>query len=232
MLGATGIVLTKIHRIRAIPDNKQRIRVLVADDHPVFRDGVVRALRTNPKIEVVSEVGDGRSALTEIAASLPDVAVLDYKLPELDGIAIIHAITRDGFATRSLLLSAHNESSLVYEALQAGAAGYLPKESTREEIVDAVIKVSRGEPVLPVEVAAGLVGEIRLRSSSAAPALTARERQILQLIASGKSFPEIASTLFLGVTTVKTHVQHVYEKLGVSDRAAAVAEALRRHVIE
>lgn len=221
-----------LHRIQGIAEKEQPVRVLVADDHPVFREGVVRALEANPGTEVVGEAADGRTALDEIAAKLPDVALLDYKLPQFDGIAIIRAITRDRLPTRALLLSAHNESSLVYEALQAGAAGYLPKEASREEIVEAVVAIARGEPVLPPTVAAGLVGEIRLRSSLNAPALTDREREILVMIADGKSFPEIAATLFLSVTTVKTHVQHVYEKLGVSDRAAAVAEALRKHLIE
>jgi two-component system, NarL family, nitrate/nitrite response regulator NarL len=208
------------------------VRVLVADDHPVFREGIVRALQANPDAELVAEVGDGRAALAGIIASEPDVALLDYKLPELDGIAVLRAVVRDGLATRVLILSAHDDSSVVYEALQAGASGFLPKEASREQIVDAVFAVARGESVLPSGLAAGLVGEIRLRSSSDAPALTERERQILRLMADGKSFPEIATTLFLGVTTVKTHAQHLYEKLGVSDRAAAVAVAIRKHLIE
>jgi two-component system, NarL family, nitrate/nitrite response regulator NarL len=108
----------------------------------------------------------------------------------------------------------------------------MPKESQRQAIVDAVHAVARGDSVLPPEIAVGLVTEIRMRSSTDAPALTPREREILRMIADGKSFPEIAGALYLGVTTVKTHVQHVYEKLGVSDRAAAVAEAMRRRLIE
>ena len=208
------------------------MRVLVADDHPVFREGVVRVLQASPFITVVAEVEDGKRALEEAVAHRPDVALLDYKLPGMDGIAVIHAIARDRLGTRTLLLSAHNESSLVYEALEAGAAGYLPKEASRDQILEAVLAVGRGESVLPAEVAAGLVGEIRMRAPSAGPVLTDREREILQLVAEGRSFPEIATTLYLGVTTVKTHVQHVYEKLGVSDRAAAVAEALRKRLIE
>jgi two-component system, NarL family, nitrate/nitrite response regulator NarL len=192
----------------------------------------VRALQASPFVEIVAEVGDGRTALKETASRQPEVALLDYKLPDLDGIEVIHAIVRDGLRTRALLLSAHNESSVVYDALQAGAAGYLPKEASREEILDAVLAVARGETVLPPEVAAGLAGEIRLRAPTTGPALTEREREILRLVAEGKSFPEIASVLYLGVTTVKTHVQHIYDKLGVSDRAAAVAEAMRKRLIE
>jgi two-component system nitrate/nitrite response regulator NarL len=131
-----------------------------------------------------------------------------------------------------LLISAFTESSVVYKALEAGAAGFISKEARREQIVDAVLACARGEDVLPSEVASGLVAEIRLRGSNDAPALTDREQQILRLVAAGKSLPQIARELFLGVTTVKTHVQHLYEKLGVSDRAAAVAEAMRRGLIE
>ena len=213
-------------------DRERRVRVVVADDHPVFREGVVRALEASGLVEVVGQPENGRDALSEIAAQLPDVAVLDYRLPGLDGIAVIHAITRDGLPTRALLLSAHDESTVVYEALQTGAAGFLSKEAEREQIVDAVLAVARGEAVLSAEAAAGLVGEIRLRGATDAPVLTEREREILRLIADGKSFPEIASELFLGVTTVKTHVQHIYDKLHVSDRAAAVAEGIRRRLIE
>jgi len=210
----------------------KRVRVLVADDHPLYRDGVVRALSASGQVEVVGEVGDGREALSEIQKKTPDVALLDYKLPSLDGVAIAHAITRDNLPTRVLLLSAFTESGLVYEALQTGAAGYLPKEARREQIVDSVLACARGETVVPSELAAGLVSEIRLRASHDAPTLTDREREILRLIADGKSLPQIAKELYLGVTTVKTHVQHLYEKLGVSDRAAAVAEAMRRRLIE
>jgi len=211
---------------------KKRVRVVVADDHPLYREGVVRALSASGLIDVVAQVGDGREALTAIQQEEPDVALLDYKLPSLDGVAIAHAVNRDRRATRVLLLSAFTESGLVYEALQTGAAGYLPKEARREQIVDSVLACARGETVVPPELAGGLVSEIRMRAAHDAPALTERELEILRLIAAGKSLPSIAEELVLGVTTVKTHTQHIYDKLGVSDRAAAVAEAMRRRLIE
>jgi len=215
-----------------MPERAAKVSVVVADDHPLYRDGVVRALHASGRAEVVAEAEDGRVALEEIQRHKPDVALLDYRLPGLDGVEITHAIVRDGLPTRVLLLSAFADSGLVYKALQVGASGYLPKEARREQIVDAVLACARGETVLPPELASGLASEIRLRATSDAPALTDRESQILRLIAAGKSLPSIAKELFLGVTTVKTHTQHLYEKLGVSDRAAAVAEAMRRGLIE
>jgi two-component system nitrate/nitrite response regulator NarL len=211
---------------------KKRVRVIVADDHPLYREGVVRALSGSGQVEVVAEAEDGRSALAKIQEHLPDVALLDYKLPELDGVAVTHAVVREQLPTRVLLVSAFTDSGVVYKALETGAAGFVSKEARREQIVDAVMACSRGENVVPPEIAAGLVSEIRLRKQDDAPALTPREQEILHLIAAGKSLPEIAKELYLGLTTVKTHVQHLYEKLGVSDRAAAVASGMRRGLIE
>jgi two-component system, NarL family, nitrate/nitrite response regulator NarL len=211
---------------------RKRVRVVVADDHPLYRDGVVRALSASGQVEIVAEAEDGRAALAEIQQHLPDVALLDYKLPDLDGVAITNAVVREQLPTRVLLVSAFTDSGVVYKALETGAAGFVSKESRREQIVDAVLACSRGENVVPPDVAGGLVSEIRLRKQDNTPALTKREQEILHLIAAGKSLPEIAKELYLGLTTVKTHVQHLYEKLGVSDRAAAVASAMRRGLIE
>lgn len=209
-----------------------KVRAVVADDHPLYREGVVRALSSSGLVEVVAEAADGRAALEAIREHAPDVAVLDYRLPELDGIDVVHAVTRDKLPTRVLILSAHTEGALVYKALQKGAAGFLPKECRREQIVDGVLACARGEAVLAPEVAGGIAAEIRLRADDDAPVLSDREREILVRIAEGRSLPEIAKELYLGVTTVKTHVQRLYDKLGVSDRAAAVAEAMRRKLIE
>ena len=215
-----------------VPSGSEKVRVVVADDHPLYREGVVRALKASGQIEVVAEAEDGRGALAALQEHRPQVAVLDYKLPGLDGLAVTHAVVRDGLATRVLLLSALTDGGIVYKALETGAAGYLAKEARREEIVDAVLACARGENILSSELASGLVSEIRLRSHDDSPILTDREHEILKLVAAGKSLPEIAKELYLGVTTVKTHAQHVYAKLGVSDRAAAVAEAMRHGLIE
>jgi two-component system nitrate/nitrite response regulator NarL len=211
---------------------EQRVTVVVADDHPLYREGVVRALSASGRVEVVAQSGDGRTALAQIEEHQPDVALLDYKLPELDGLAVTNAVVRDGMTTRVLIVSAFADSGVVYRALETGAAGFVSKEARREQIVDAVLACARGDDVIPPELAAGLVSEIRLRKRDDRPVLTPREHEILELIAAGKSLPAIGKQLYLSVTTVKTHVQHLYDKLGVSDRAAAVASAMRRGLIE
>jgi two-component system nitrate/nitrite response regulator NarL len=209
-----------------------KITVVVVDDHPFFRDGVIRGLTRSGQIEVVAEAGDGREALEVIARERPAVALVDYQMPDMDGLALVHAVVRDGLATRVLLLSAFTDSQIVFEALQEGAAGYMSKDASRDQIVDAVLSVARGGTVLPPELASGLAGEIRLRGQSQAPALSEREQQVLQGFARGQSIPQIASELYVAPSTIKTHTERLYEKLGVSDRAAAVAEAMRRGLID
>lgn len=215
-----------------MPATDDRIRVIVADDHPFFRDGVIRGLTNSGRVQVVAEVDNGRDALDAIRREQPDVALVDYQMPAVDGVGIVRAVTRDGLPTRVILLSAFTDSSIVYEALQEGAAGYLSKEARRSEIVDGVLKVARGQTVVPAEIAGSLAGEIRLRAQSSGPVLTERERQVLHAFARGRSIPQVAAELYIGVSTVKTHTQRLYEKLGVSDRAAAVAEAMRRGLLE
>jgi two-component system nitrate/nitrite response regulator NarL len=209
-----------------------RIRVLVADDHPFFRDGVTRGLMQSGVIDVVAQAENGREAIELIREQRPAVALVDYQMPEVDGLGVVHAVVRDELPTRVLLLSAVTDDAVVYRALEEGAAGYLSKDARRAEIVDAVQQVARGRTVVPPELAAGLASQIRLRSQAAGPVLSERERQVLQAFAAGKSIPTVAADLFLAPSTVKTHTQRLYEKLGVSDRAAAVAEAMRQGLLE
>ena len=210
----------------------EKVRVVVGDDHPLFRDGVVRALTSSGSIEVVAEADDGVSALEAIRAHSPQVALLDYRMPGMDGAEVAAAVARDELPTRVLLVSAHDESAIVYKALQQGAAGFLSKESTRSELVSAVLKCAKGKDVIDPELAAGLASEIRRRNEPDVPALSPREREVLKLIAAGNSIPTMAKELFLAPSTVKTHVQRLYEKLGVNDRGAAVAEAMRRKLLD
>ena len=210
----------------------EKVRVVVGDDHPMFREGVVRALVSSGEIDVVAEAEDGSQALELIRTHLPQVALLDYRMPGMDGAEVAAAVNRDELSTRVLLVSAHDESAIVYKALQEGAAGFLPKESTRSELVAAVLRCAKGKDVLGPELAAGLASEIRRRNEPDVPALSPREREVLKLIAGGSSIPAMAKELFLAPSTVKTHVQRLYEKLGVNDRGAAVAEAMRRKLLD
>lgn len=209
-----------------------RVRVLAADDHPLFREAVVRAIRERPEFELVGEAADGRQALAAIRELAPDVAVLDVKMPGLDGLEVLNAVRRDALRTRVILLSAYLDGAVAFEAIAAGASAYLSKDADRRRIADTIAAVGRGETVLGPEVQAGLAAEIRLRGAKERPGLSEREREVLAHIAEGRSAPQIAELLFLSPATVKSHLQSLYEKLGVSDRAAAVAEAMRRGLLE
>ncbi len=206
--------------------------MLVVEDHPLFRKAVVDAVKARPELEFVGESADGREGLAAIRGALPDVAVVDVQMPGIDGFGVLNAVTRDALATRVLLLTASVEPSAAFKALGAGAAGCLLKSADGDVICDAILAVARGETVLAPEVQAGIASEIRMRSTVDRPVLSPREHEILVLTAAGLSAPEVAAQLILSPATVRTHLQHLYEKLGVSDRAAAVAEAMRRGLLE
>lgn len=208
-----------------------RIRVIVADDHPLYREGVVRAIKERPDLELVGQCGDGRTAIALIEELSPDVALLDMRMPSLGGLQVITALSDAGSPTRALVLSAFNDSALVYDAIGAGAHGYVIKDADRQTICDAIVSVARGDTVFSTDLHDGLAKQIRAHHNDQRPTLSPRERQILSLTAEGRSSPEIARLLFLSTSTVKTHLQNIYEKLDVSDRAAAVAKALREGVL-
>lgn len=209
-----------------------RVSVYVAEDHPVYREGLTRAIKARPDLELIGESSNGERALADIRSLEPAVAILDLHLPALDGTRILNALKRDAVPTRVLMLSARTDSPVVYEAVSLGAAGYLSKDADHDMICDTVAAIARGETVLADDVQRGLMEEVQLRAVEERPMLTPRELEILRLIADGLSAPQIGERLFLSAATVKTHLQHIYEKLGVSDRAAAVAVAMRRGLVE
>ena len=209
------------------------VTVLVADDHPIYREGIVRAIKDRDDLELVGEAADGREALEQIERLRPSVAVLDIRMPGLDGTQVLDALHQDGGATSVLFLSAFTEPELAYKTVAAGAKGYLSKESSRQEVCDAIATIAGGGTAFAPEVQAGLAAEIQERErTGGAPQLTDREREVLHLIADGLSAPEIGKQIHLSTTTVKSHLHSLYEKLGVSDRAAAVAEGMRRGLLE
>jgi two-component system, NarL family, nitrate/nitrite response regulator NarL len=209
-----------------------RVSVYVGEDHPIYLEGLVRALAQRPEFEVVGSSQDGREALTEIRALHPDVAILDESMPGLLGNDVLQAISRDGLPTRVVMLSASLDSAVVFRAVANGVRAYLTKDSDRATICDAVAAVARGQTVLAPEVQAGLADQVRRREHDGRPSLSPREHEILARAASGASAPEIARELHISTATVKTHLRNLYEKLGVSERAAAVAEAMRRGLLE
>lgn len=207
------------------------VTVVLADDHPVFRDGLQRLLEEALGITVLAAVECGREALDAIREQRPQVAIVDLKLPDIDGATVIDIVRRERLPTAILVLSALTDSAVVYRCIELGAAGYLPKLTAGEEICAAVFALARGESVVPSELQAGLASEIRLRRSDDRPVLTPRELDVIRLAADGHSNAEIGLRLHVSTATVKTHLQHIFEKLEVSDRSAAVAQALRRGLL-
>jgi two-component system nitrate/nitrite response regulator NarL len=204
------------------------VRVLAADPHPLYLEALARAVRQCAELQLVGEVANGRAALAWILEVLPDVAVLGAGLPGLDGHRVLRALVRDRTGTRVVLLG----EDRAYDAIAAGAAGCLSKCATSLQICDAVRRVARGEVVIAREVQSAVAAGIRLREQAGEALLTVREREILALVARGMTAPEIGSSLHLGRATVKTHMRHVYEKLGVSNGPAAVAQGMRRGLLE
>lgn len=210
----------------------QRVRVFIVDDHPMYREGVANAIRQRPELELVGAAGDGRAALADLGRLRPDVALLDIQMAELDGIALVAALRRDGVPTRAICLSAYYDHGVVHRALAAGALGFLSKDATAHQICDAVLAVSRGQTVLGPDIQTAVAEAIRRREPALGSSLSPRELEVLRLTSDGLSAPEIAAQLHLSATTVKTHLQRGYEKLDVSDRASAVKAAMRLGLLE
>ena len=204
------------------------IRLLIVDDHPVVRDGLRGMLDGQPDLEVVAEAADGRDALAQVARHAPDVVLMDLRMPVLDGVGAIGAIAREHPGVRVLVLTTYDEDHDIVRALEAGAAGYLLKDTPREELFRAVRAAARGESVLAPSVTARLLGRMR---APVVDAPSERELEVLALVAKGLTNRAIARSLSISEATVKTHLVHVFGKLGVDDRTAAVTVALERGLL-
>jgi DNA-binding NarL/FixJ family response regulator len=208
------------------------IRLLVVDDHPVVRDGLTGMFDPEPGFEVVGEAGDGAQAVRMADALRPDVILMDLRMPGTDGLAAIVELARRGIPARVLVLTTYDTDADVLPAIEAGATGYLLKDAPPAELVRGVRSAARGEAVLAPSVAARLIS--RVRSPAPPPVvapLSARELEVLELVAAGSTNREAAARLLLSEATVKSHLVNIYDKLGVGDRAAAVAEGFNRGLL-
>ncbi len=206
------------------------ISVVIADDHPLFLAALTETLGVGGEFELLGSGTDGEQALELIRTHRPAVALLDMRMPRLDGREVVRRVRQAELPTRILFVSEYHGGELVLQALTAGAAGYLSKAATGEEIRAAIAQVADGEAVLPSDIGTDLASTLRDRGGTGTR-LSARELGVLELIAEGESANLIAQRLHLAVPTVKTHIQNLYAKLGVNDRGAAVAEAMRRGLL-
>jgi DNA-binding NarL/FixJ family response regulator len=212
------------------------IRVVVADDHPMWRDAVARDL-VDAGLDVVATADDGHAALNRTRALAPDVLVLDLNLPGLSGAEVCAGLSSAGVATRILILSASGDQQDVLDAVKAGALGYLVKSAGRDEFIAAVRATAAGEPVFTPGLAGLVLGEFRRVQAQApasppreVPELTDRETEILKYVATGMGYKEIATALFLSHRTVQNHVQNIFGKLHMNNRVELVRFALERGI--
>ena len=204
------------------------IRVMIVDDHPVVRNGLSGMFAGEPEFEVVGEAADGSEAVRRARALGPDVILMDLRMPGMDGVRAIAALAAASVPARVLVLTTYDTDSEVLAAIEAGATGYLLKDTPPNDLFRAVRAAARGETVLSPTVATRVVGQ--MRGPTQEP-ISQRELEVLELIAQGASNRSAAARLFISEATVKTHLTHIYDKLGVNDRAAAVAEAFNRGLL-
>ena len=205
-----------------------QIRILIVDDHPVVREGLAGMLAGQPGFAVVGEAKDGAEALALDTQLLPDVLLMDLRMPGMDGVAAIEAIREKRPLANILVLTTYDSDADIVRAIEAGATGYLLKDTPREELFRAIRATAKGESVLATAVAARLMTRMR---APAEENLSAREIEVLQLVYKGASNREIGKSLHISTATVKTHLIHIYGKLGVDDRTSAVTVALERGIL-
>jgi DNA-binding NarL/FixJ family response regulator len=205
------------------------VTLLVVDDHPVVRDGIVGMVASAADVEVVGEASDGAEAIALAQVLDPDVVLIDLRMPRMDGVAAIREFTRLGIRSSIVVLTTFDADADVLPAIGAGATGYLLKDSSRDELLRAIRTAAAGEAVLSPSVASRLVDRVRAPEESL---LSPRELEVLALVADGATNRAAGDRLHLSEATVKTHLLNIYAKLGVGDRAAAVAEGFRRGLLD
>ena len=204
------------------------VRLLIVDDHPIVRAGFEGILAGDPDLEVVGEAENGEEAVRLAGRLRPDVVLMDLRMPEMDGVEAIGRIKEDHPHVHVLVLTTYDSDADILRAIEAGATGYLLKDAPRAELFRAIRAAARGEPVLAPSVTARLMQRAR---TPAQAALSSREIEVLELVARGRSNKELAKDLHLSEATVKSHLIHIFDKLGVADRTAAVTVALERGIL-
>jgi DNA-binding NarL/FixJ family response regulator len=205
-----------------------KIRLLIVDDHPVVRDGLRGMLENQPDFEIAGDASEGSTAVQLAESLLPDIVLMDLRMPVMDGVTALREIKVHNPQVQVLVLTTYDSDADILPAIEAGASGYLLKDSSREELFSAIRATARGETVLAPAVAERLVTRMRAPGGEQ---LSSRELEVLQLVSEGESNSEIASHLHISQATVKSHLVHIFDKLGVSDRTAAVTAALRRGIL-
>ena len=206
----------------------ENIRLLISDDHPVVRAGLRGMLSAEPDFEVVGEATNGAEAVALTGELRPDIVLMDLRMPEVDGVTAISQIKEEYPETQVLVLTTYESDADILRAIETGATGYLLKDAPREELFAAIRTAAQGKSPLAPNVATRLMQRMRDLDEEA---LSAREIEVLELVASGTSNKEIAKRLWVSETTVKSHMLHIFDKLDVTDRTAAVTEALKRGII-
>src|SRR6266852_2798403 len=205
--------------------DQAKVRVLVADDHPVVRHGIMANVKPQPDMTVIAEAGDGVEALAMIKDHFPDVVLLDLRMPHMDGLDVLAEVKTSRLHCKIIIMTTFDSEEDVQRAMKAGARGYLLKDSTQEEILDAIRRVSLGETYLPARIVQKVAEGMRK------PELSPREVEVLQWVAAGKSNKEIGVQLFISEGTVKTHVKNLLEKLAVVGRTGAIREGVHRGLV-
>jgi DNA-binding NarL/FixJ family response regulator len=206
----------------------EKIQLLIVDDHPVVREGLAGMLVSQSDFEVVGQASDGSQAITLDAQLQPDVILMDLRMPGTDGVTAIQAIKTARESANILVLTTYDSDADIVRAIEAGATGYLLKDTPRDELYRAIRAAARGESVLAPAVAARLMTRMR---APAEESLSAREIEVLQLVSKGKSNKEVGKALHISTATVKTHLIHIFDKLGVKDRTSAVTVALEKGIL-
>ena len=210
------------------------VRVLIADDHPIVREGLATVLDQEEDLEVVGQAGNGREAVSQVGTLHPDVVLMDLQMPEMDGVEAIRIIKEQSPDVRVIILTTYETDEYIFRGIEAGARAYLLKDAPPAEVIKAIRAVHKGESVIEPRVATRLLDRFNELSHAPASAevLSPREIEVLELMTTGAPNKEIAARLFIGESTVKTHIIHLFNKLGVRGRTEAVAEAARRGIIK